>query len=941
MPPPHKSLARRLVAASSESRRRRVAAAIQTVEYARAVGRAIKDICYASWTTEPASARRAAAALTSLAAGFDDRELDAVAAWISGIADLTRGAFDSAVDRFDDAARLFKRAGLVRDAAQTQVPKLIALAMPGKYAEALRAGRRLLRTFERLGDDLAAAKIELNLSNIAARREDHRAAERFCLSARERFKRIGETEWQAMAENGLANTYSELNDFRRADEYFALALATARRAGMTVTEAEIEASMGNLALFRGDHAAALRLLEASRLKFEKLGMPHQTAIAALEIADIYGELNLLDEAFALAAPLAKKLKKLRLPAEEARARLRAADSAARLSRRTIAAREIAQASEIFARERNRLGQARARLRAAELALTAGRLEEADAEIRKVRRILGAGGRLGERLTAEWLQCELDISRGKTSAAAKKLEHLAASARHNGQLAIEAAAAASLGEIELAAGRRDDARRSFEAAAAAVEALSSGLAVERARMSIVAGRLKPIERLAEIAIEEGRVDDALEITERARSRVLLDAMDARAPRRGSRELDSEIAAVRERLNWSYARLDRRSDRAQDDKLERDIRKLERELADLERRSASLAVSGTSSSSRRRFSIAALRKRLDSRDLALVEYVASGETGEVSAFVVASGKVRHIRLGVGLAAVDELLQKLRFQFSTLRYGAAGLGPFIPELKRRTDAVLLQIYEMLVAPLEPALGERDLLVVPAASLHYIPFPALRRGDGEYLIERRSLRLAPSAAVWMRLDERQRRPALGEKALFVGCADDAIPLAETEAAHLSKAFAGSDLLAGGAATVASVERLVPRASLLHFACHGQFRVDNPMFSNLRLADGWITVNDLARQRIAAELVTLSGCETGLSEVFAGEELLGLARGFLSAGASSLVVSLWTVNDASTERLMKLFYRGLQRGLAPAASLREAQHEFIRRDEHPYFWSPFVAIGK
>lgn len=118
-------------------------------------------------------------------------------------------------------------------------------------------------------------------------------------------------------------------------------------------------------------------------------------------------------------------------------------------------------------------------------------------------------------------------------------------------------------------------------------------------------------------------------------------------------------------------------------------------------------------------------------------------------------------------------------------------------------------------------------------------------------------------------------------------------------------------------------------------------MFSSLHLADGWITVRDICSQKLTAKLVTLSACETGLNKIFAGEEILGLARGFLTAGADSLVVSLWAVDDAATARLMRDFYTNLQRNETISASLRKAQLSFIQRGEHPFYWSPFVSIGK
>ena len=108
-------------------------------------------------------------------------------------------------------------------------------------------------------------------------------------------------------------------------------------------------------------------------------------------------------------------------------------------------------------------------------------------------------------------------------------------------------------------------------------------------------------------------------------------------------------------------------------------------------------------------------------------------------------------------------------------------------------------------------------------------------------------------------------------------------------------------------------------------------------IAEGEIDLRDVG---LSASLVTLSACETGLSKIFAGDEILGIARGFLAAGASSLIVSLWNVIDEATGKLMAILYDRIQRGEAPTASIRNAQLEFIRRGEHPYLWAPFVLIG-
>ena len=118
-------------------------------------------------------------------------------------------------------------------------------------------------------------------------------------------------------------------------------------------------------------------------------------------------------------------------------------------------------------------------------------------------------------------------------------------------------------------------------------------------------------------------------------------------------------------------------------------------------------------------------------------------------------------------------------------------------------------------------------------------------------------------------------------------------------------------------------------------------MFSSIRLSDSYVTLYDLYHMNLPAELLTLSGCVTGLSVVAEGDELLGLARGLLYAGARSLLLSLWDVNDQTTAEFMKLFYRRLRRNRTKAEALQRAMSEMRIRYPHPYHWAPFKLVGK
>jgi len=132
-----------------------------------------------------------------------------------------------------------------------------------------------------------------------------------------------------------------------------------------------------------------------------------------------------------------------------------------------------------------------------------------------------------------------------------------------------------------------------------------------------------------------------------------------------------------------------------------------------------------------------------------------------------------------------------------------------------------------------------------------------------------------------------------------------------------------------------------VHIATHGHFRSDNPMLSSIQLGSGPFSVFDLYQLRLSAELVTLSGCSTGLNAVVSGDELRGLVRGLLYAGASSVLLTLWDVYDESTTEFMKTFYRHLRAGASKAGALQAGMRELRERYPHPFFWAPFILVGQ
>jgi CHAT domain-containing protein len=168
------------------------------------------------------------------------------------------------------------------------------------------------------------------------------------------------------------------------------------------------------------------------------------------------------------------------------------------------------------------------------------------------------------------------------------------------------------------------------------------------------------------------------------------------------------------------------------------------------------------------------------------------------------------------------------------------------------------------------------------------------------------------------------------------------------------SRVLSGFEASRETLDSLdLSQYSILHFATHGFLDPNKPEHSGFVLSmvdlmgrrqDGFITMPDVYRLRAPVDLVVLSACRTGLGEDVKGEGLIGLTRGFMYAGASSVVASLWKVDDEATAELMKHFYANmLQKGMRPAEALRSAQNTLRENPawQSPHYWAGFVLQGE
>jgi len=264
--------------------------------------------------------------------------------------------------------------------------------------------------------------------------------------------------------------------------------------------------------------------------------------------------------------------------------------------------------------------------------------------------------------------------------------------------------------------------------------------------------------------------------------------------------------------------------------------------------------------------------------------------------------------------------------------------------------QIGELLLKPLGIPAGKR-IIIVPHGPLHYLPFQALRL-DGQYLIERNPISIAPSISIAARLAERTPTTtaqllAFGNPTISPDVADP-LPGAEREVHELAGQFPGAKLFFNADANQTNFRANAPQSRLVHIAAHAMADTMDPLHSKVLLADENGQANYLEAKDVLGmdlhdvAMIALSACESGLGRVDDGDEVLGFTRSFLSAGTSTMLVSLWPVSDAATEKLMTTLYTDLAKGDEVQDAMRAAQLAVMADPEtsHPFYWAPFNLIG-
>jgi CHAT domain-containing protein len=853
-----------------------------------------------------------------------------------------RGEYAQALEHHQAARTVFLGLGRDIDVARTLNGALQSLISLGRYDEAMAWAAEARAIYERHGNHLGLARLDSNVGNILYRQDRFAEALVFYERAHEQLARVGEPQDVAATLINMAVVQISLNGFDNAVRAYHQARAFCQQHDMPLFTLRADYNVAGLYYLRGEYTRALEMYRAARAESARLGDPYHGALCDLDRAEIFLELNLSDDAADLAAEAQKQFDALGMNYETAKAITILALTTSRGDPRRSHAL-FTRARRLFARERNQVWLGLLDFYEALALFRDARYARATTLCEQARRQFELTLLPGKAALCDLLLSRLALQSGNLRLAAQAcgaaFEKLAGA--ETPMLTYQAHCV--LGLLREAQGEPARAFAAFQQAAGSLEQLRNHLQSESLRVAFLEDKVDVYERLVTTCLTSGPAEGAHETAfryiEQAKSRSLADLIALRAinlaPRAAGTASD-QVRRLRQELTWFSRQLEqeelkpeRPSARRVENLRGRALaieKQLVKALHEIERSDEEFSVlqSGTT------FGVDEIRASL-APDAIILEYYQA--MGRLYVCVLAHDRLDIVPLGE-VADVRSRLQLLQFQLARLgRDPDAAAAP----MRAATDAHLRALYAVLIAPIRDRLQASHLVVIPHDVLHALPFHALFDG-ARYLIDDFTISYAPSASVHRLCWAKPAAPPGGS--LVMGVPDARAPFIADEVNAVAGILPDSQVFLGDRATSDELQRHGARSRFVHIATHGTFRRDNAMFSSIRMGDGPLSVYDLYQLQLPAELVTLSGCGTGLSVSVGGDEQLGLVRGLLYAGAAAVLLTLWDAHDRSTADFMQVFYGRIKQGWSKARAAQSGMLALRDQHPHPFYWAPFTIVG-
>ena len=912
-------------------------------EMAEEVVACLKQEADRYWFIDPNYSLKYADRIIAIGHARNDKSQSALGLMARGDALKYLGDLQEAWEMLEQSGNMFQENGDEVGWARTRIGRLHLGLRLNFVSEALADANRARAILRAYGEQEKLLRLENNMAYVfTLLGEQHQALHLYhsALAIAEAIGEAGQSHMGLLHMN-IGFVHEAMGDFPKALVEYEQARAIYISRDETRNIVNIELNIAYIAQAQGHYRQALRLLY-SILERGIDQFPLEERAVKQDLTECYLYLNRYFEARDLARQVIDGYKNFHATYDTARTLLHLATAEAELGNFAAALEALDEAAPIFRALDANTWTRIARLQHGQIALKQGNSDIAMAEALASATYFKSEGQQVNYATACLLMGQVSLSSGDFASANANAREALLIAQRYSVPSLRYSAHLLLGRIAEAQSLTRRAIRSYQAAAATVERVQRGLTITL-RSVFLENKGDAWQALIRLYLESGMPERAFEALEQSKSQVLLSYLANREQFYWAQDDIQSQVLISElnKLRAEYQTFFRLAHQPPRDLEHANTTQPEHALAAMslrERRMRAITeqlylrneVSATAKSAPV-VSLHDIQGALDDRTL-LIEFY--NDKNHLWAFVLDSQTCHVYPLPMTVDKLDRLLAQLQVNL------AAALKINTKASSARTlthliQRILQQFYLMLLEPL--ALGQEEcerLMIVPYGALHYLPFNLLYDGSS-YLIERFELVTLPAASLVV-----QSGPKRAPGALVLSHSwDGRLPYTQTEAQIVQSLFGGT-LLTDESASRAALQ--VTPSQVLHIAAHGEYRLDQPDLSYMELADGQLYADDLLQQDLSYELVTLSGCETGRANVAADEELIGIGRGLLYAGAGALILSLWQVTDASTVQLMHHLYGALKSGMSKAAALREAQLFILQQDRqlHPALWGAFQLIG-
>lgn len=897
--------------------------------------------------------------------------------------------YQAALDSLDCAGEEFLQLEDAGNWARTRISWIVAATSLGRVEEALKEAARARAVFLQQGELYWVCIIDHNTAWIHTQTGRYREA----LKLYERMLEIYPTLTDqsdtfikraiAMAQGNQAINLSWLGEFKEAYRLHQQVQASFALLGETAHIVNVEVNLANLDYTQGYYGSALRRYYQARDILLENNIDNPKLLAELKIlmANALSKLNRAEEACQLAYEAVETYRQFLGSSLQASNVLReyatALVAAGRLEEALVALNE---AEELFESGRFEHYLSATKLQRAELLLEMGSFTKAFDEAYRIKEYFETQGLAARSIRASLVMVGALIEQaGSKQAMEQQATILQKAIALCKQVALQSRrhylqeevykSQYLLGQLFALQGDTTKAAWHFGAAIAQIERILDDLLFDLSP-SFLRTAWRVYEDMIAFCLKQGQTELAFSYLERARSMALRQYLNIAKTTAGEREIpggntlsssetqanSAVILRIQHELKvWQeryrdYSVLLAEIDTTVSPSVEREViqaelKRCEAKLSELfERLYLHRATTRAATPEKKRkksigkyLDSMELRQHLLSDQLLLAYFLYKGK---LVIFAITKEQIITHEIPDGGRQLKRLLPLLHAHLQMSGWPDPHQPP-----QAASRQMLNKLYQLLIAPVASLLpaSQGSLTIIPYGPLHQLPFHALYDGS-RFLIEDFQVSYLPASSLL--------NSSTGDAA--AGTSQTPLVFGYSGHGHLQRALEEAKTLATlldsrcfleDDATIARLIEVAPGSPIIHLATHGHSRLDAPNFSSVLLADGRFTAMDAFSLNLkGCELVTLSGCETGLALSGGGDEQLGLGRAFLAAGASTLVMSLWPVEDAATNELMQLFYQNLLRGENKVEALRAAQCSLIQRtasaSSHPYFWAAFRLVG-